>query len=232
MRRIPIVPRLLLALVAGMLVFGISCAVAYNDYRDSAIRYPQILTLQRIAKVASAVEAYRQKNHVLPGQLCDIGLETIRTDENGTPLDWWSRPLHYWTNGTHYRITSYGYGGKPGGVGLDYGLSSDNLTSNQVSQAGRSGVALPRQARATFRQFVTDRGDYARRYHFHGSGFGMVLTSMLTGAIAFVLAFLTIGGTAPIRGRIWSRVVRLVVITAGTLFMGMMITALHAPSAH
>jgi hypothetical protein len=179
--------------------------------------------------VVEAIEAYRQEKHVLPKSLSGLPRATARLDETGAPADSWRRPLHYWTDGTRYRITSYGYDGKPAGVGLDYDLSSDDLAKDQEEGWWK----LPLEARATFRQFATDRGlIYTADGYLHGSGRPMFLTSILTGAVAFVLAFCTIGGSAPVRRHLGSLVLRLIVTAAATLFVGICLAGLNGPSAH
>ena len=219
-----LIPRALVALVVGLLVFSISCNVAYHQFLDSGVRYPQEFTLKEIGTLGAAVAAYREKEHALPKALTELprGLP-VRVDENGTPLDSWRRPVRYWTDGTHYRITSYGLDGKPGGVGLDYDLSTNDLGKHQALQGT---LALPRQARPTFRQFMTDRGIGS------GSGRMMFLTSVLTGVLALVLGFRATGGTAPFRWGVWARVAKLLIITAGALLVGLMIAGLHIPSGH
>lgn len=224
--RVPLVPRLVVSLVVGLLVLLISLGVAFGQFCRSAIRYTQSLTLTDIGEVREAVEADRQEEGVLPRALPDSSQVTRRVDETGTPLDWWGRPLHYWTDGTHYRITSHGRDGRPGGVGLDYDLSSDDLPA--ADQDADRRPELPREATPTFGQFVTHGGEGGNS----GSGRSMVLMSMLAGVAAFVLAFRTIGGTAPARRNLGALVLTLFVTAAAALFIGSMITAVHAPSGH
>ena len=121
-------------------------------------------------------------------------------DETGPPiywtgwlLDWWGQPLHYWTDGTHYRITSCGYDGKPGGVGLDYDLTSEDLPTYQASKERHKRARLPQDTRPTFAQFLSDR----RQPHRAGSGRMMALISVLAGIVTFFLAFWTIGRGSP-----------------------------------
>jgi hypothetical protein len=146
-------------------------------------------------------------------------------------MDWWGRPLEYWRDGTHYRIISYGYDGKRGGVGLYYDLSTEDI---QGTDTKRSWPKAPRQARATFWQFATDRGlVYSRRGGLHGSGGMMLLTCVLTGLLAFALSFQSLGAPLPAHRGAWALLGRLVLITAGTFFVGVMyIMSLHIPSGH
>jgi hypothetical protein len=217
--------RVRLSILVGLLAVAVSCAVAYRLYCGGAIEAPRGMTLNTIADMRKEVEAYRQEKHSLPRSWRELALTTIRTDDAGAPRDRWRWPLHYWTDGKRYRITSYGYDGRPGGTGLSYDLSIDDLAR-----------PLPPQARIAFRQFVTDRGDYCARAGFHGSGFGMAVTSLLTGAMAALLAFLTLGDRTPpheiLPMVVLRLLVRLSVTTLTALFVGLMIAALHQPSGH
>ena len=232
-QRVPLVPRLLVSLVVGLLVLILSTYLAFGQFCASAIRYPQSLTLERIGRLGEAIEAYRQEKHILPKSLRDLPEEAVVVDETGAPVDWWHRALEYWTDGTHYRITSYGYDGKPGGLGLDYDVSSDDLDEDEGSQAMRRWAGLPRETTPTFRQFASDRGLIRTvASHMHGSGRMMLVTSILAGVVAFILAFRTMGATAPVGRNTVFLVLRLVVTVAATLFIGMMIAVFHVPSGH
>ena len=224
--RVPLLPRLLISLVVGLVVLTISFVVAWRQYSEVAVHLHQSWTLGDIWEIQKAIDAYRQEKHALPKTL--RGLRRVEggyftTDPTVMPLDEWRRPLHYWTDGTHYRVTSYGRDGKPGGVGFDYDLSSDDLRVTVDAHGDRSLSLseLPEEAMPTFRQFLTDRAST-----------GMILTCILAGAVAFVLGFRTLGTRAPSRGGFWARVVRLVIITAATVFVAMVITVFHVPSGH
>lgn len=151
---------------------------------------------------------------------------TSRVDSRGEPIDWWRRPLHYWTDGTHYRVTSYGRDGRPGGVGLDYDLSSDDLESGRTST--HAWPRIPKQATPTFRQFLSDRGD--ERYP--GSGRMMALMCALAGLVAFVFGFVTLGAAVQTRQGVRGTLRRLVITIVGTVFLAMIITTLHVPTGH
>ena len=228
-------PRLLVSLLLGLLVLGISTYVAFRQFCGPGlvIRDHQRLSLRNIGEVDEAIETYRQEKHALPDSLRDLPpTEDVhfRTDETGAPLDWWRRPLHYWTDGTQYRITSYGRDGKPGGVGLDYDLSSDDLPKDASRHTSTSPWSwqLPQQSTPTFWQFVSDRGEFANT----GSGGMMAVLSVLAGAVAFVLGFRTLGRSAAGRRKIGGLVLNLIVMIAATLFVGIMIAGFHVPSGH
>jgi len=230
-QRVPLVSRLVVSLAVALAVLAIPCDVAYQQYWGSAARIPQEVTLVDIAKVRKAIEAYRHERHSLPKTLRGLPPaenEYVHVDESGVPFDWWRRPLHYWTNGNHYRVTSYGRDGKPGGVGFDCDLSSDDLGTQQTPTTSWWSLAkLPKQARPTFGQFLSDRGER----NIQGST-GMILVCALGGMAAFVLSIREIGvpmsrGEAPTR-----RWVRLLIAIGGTLSMALVIAAVHVPSGH
>jgi hypothetical protein len=234
----PILPRLLVSLAVGLLVFVISSHAAFQQFCVLSFRYrpSQKWTLQDIGRVRDAVEAYRQLEGVLPKKLNDFPPATSRVDKTGWPLDWWSgqQRLNYWTDGTHYRISSYGLDGKPGGVGFDYDLSTDDLLKYEPPKYGRSitSPTWPRQANPTFQQFVTDRG-YPVNSGQSGSGRMMFLSSILAGAVAFFLGFWTTRRTLPIHRDPRAIIVGLLITTLGTLFIALMyIIPLHAPAGH
>lgn len=227
MRRVSFCARLAVSLTVGLLVFGVACNVAYRQFCDSAVRYYQQFTLMDIGKVADAVEKYRAERGMLPRALTDLPQVTGLVGEAGWPVDYWRGRLEYRTEGTHYRITSYGQDGKPGGVGLDYDLSTDD----PIPRNGRALVArssLPALATPTFRQFVADRGEHANA----GSGLMMFLMSILTGAVAFLLALRITGGFVPTRLGVVGLAVRLVVVAGATVFVGTLISVFHVPTGH
>jgi len=219
-----------MSLVLGLLVAIISFHVAYQRFCDPGlvIRDHQRITLRYISEVAEAIEAYRQEKHALPKTLRDAAA-SVPMDETGAAVDLWRRPLHYWTDGTDYRVTSYGRDGKPGGLGLDYDLSRDDLPKDAALHGSPwSSWKLPQQSTPTFGQFVTDRGEFAHT----GSGRMLVLMSLLAGLVAVVLAFRTIGRSAPVRRNVGALALNLIVITAAALFIGTVIAAFHVPSGH
>ena len=227
--RVALVPRLLTSLLVGIVVFAISCGVFWNTYLNSVIRVPQELTLDEIARGTEAVDTFRREKHSLPRELTDLPQETFRySDETGAPADWWRRPLDYWTDGTHYRITSYGYDGEPGGVGLHYDLSSDDVEKDN-EEWGR----LPPEARVTFEQFATDWGlIHSTGRYVHGSGGAMFLTSVFAGIVAFVLGFVSLGSAMRTRRGVWAILRRLAITIIGTVFLATIIATIHVPSGH
>jgi len=219
----------LIALVVGALIFVVSRDAAFRTFRGSHIvRYRGERTLRAIQGVHNAIEAYRQQAGKLPESLVNLqpsGDGFFRTDDAGVPVDGWRRQLHYSVDADACRVTSYGRDGKPGGVGLDYDLSTANLSASPAALHGEDAwPALPERALPTFEQFVSDRGEFGAA----GSGSMMFVTSIVTGAAAFVVAFI-----AMMRSRTaGSLIVSLVVTTGGALLIGILLTSLHAPTGH
>jgi hypothetical protein len=222
-------PRLLASLAAGSLILLIVIAVSYQQYCGSAIRYDQRLTLESIARVVDALQDYQGERHTLPKTLDELpNLQLVRTDDQSRPADYWRRPLQYQVNGSRYRVFSSGRDGKPGGLGLDYDLSNDDLTETKDRDDSARWRTLPAKARPTFRQFLSDRGGSVNS----GSGQAMALASLISGLTAFLLAFLILGAPPKAKGRSVSVAFELLIALGGTLLVGLSIAVLHVPSGH
>jgi general secretion pathway protein G len=225
-RRIAILPRLVAALVVGTIIFVVCRNTAYKGFRDShVVQIKSTYTLRGMASVRDAIEDYREENGVLPTSLRDVSPREnayYRTDESGIPVDEWERPLRYSTDDADYRLVSYGRDGKPGGEGLDADLSTSDLLGQE--EGTRGWHPLPERAKPTFEQFVEDRGEFG----MGGSGRRMFVTSIVTGGLAFLVAFLTLW-----RSRNLERmIIGLIVTTLGAVFIGALIVGMHAPTGH
>jgi hypothetical protein len=227
-RRMPLRLRLLISALIGLLVFAISCDVGYRLFSRSAVRYTQHLTFQSISGAVKAVEQYRDEKHALPRELADVEWQGSRVDADGTPVDVWQRPLHYSVDGSRFRIVSYGQDGMPGGEGLDYDLSSDDLPKGKPPRVTSMWAGLPRRSVPTFRQFVTYDRDSG-----NGSGRMMFLMSILAGVVASALSLREIGKPIPGEEASMPRWLRLFIIIGGTLLIAIMyLIPLHLPSGH
>ena len=218
--------KLLCAVGVGVLVFIVGRDVAYNGFRDSPLlRRPGESTLRDIANVRQAIEGYRQEHQALPDSLADLSLPEdarLRTDEAGRVLDGWGRPLQYLIDGTEYELVSYGRNGEPGGLGLDADLWTADLPEGEVDE--HQVPPLPERALPTFEQFFGDRGEFGRA----GSGHGMFQSCVVTGVVAFLVAFVVLlrSRTGP------SSVVSLILTTVGAIVVSVVIASLHAPTGH
>jgi hypothetical protein len=225
-RPVALGPRLIVSLAAGLLVLWIATAVSFQQYRASAEYLFQRYTLRYLLNTEDAVETYRREHHALPKTLGDLSpISGVARDASRGPVDRWFHPLHYQIEGDRYQIVSYGRDGKPGGIGLDFDLSGDQVTKDRRNST--IIFRLPPQSRATFWQFLTANG-----LQWGGSGGMMALTDVLTGLVAFVLAFQVLGRAArDPRGSV-SIALELIVGLGATLVLGFIITLVHVPSGH
>lgn len=222
-------PRLVTSLAAGSLILLIVIGVSYQQYCGVATRYPPRLTLESIARVADAIKDYQGARHSLPRTLHELpNLQLVRTDDQSRPADYWRRPLLYQVNGSSYRVFSYGRDNKPGGLGLDYDLSNDDLTKTKDREDSARWTKLPAKARPTFQQFLSDREGLANS----GSGQAMALTSLISGLAALLLAFFILGASPKAKGRSVSLAFELIVALVMTLVVGLAIAAIEIPSGH
>ncbi len=224
----PLRYRLLISALVGLAVFAVACDAAYQQFCGSAVRYTQHFALQSIGRAVEAVEQYRQEKHALPRKLADVEWQGDHVNADGAPVDIWQHPLHYSVDGSRFRIVSYGQDGRPGGEGLDYDLSSDDLPRGKPARVTSLWEDLPQRSVPTIWQFMT--------YDAHansGSGRMMFLMSILAGVVAFALSLREAGRPISDRGASLSRWLRLVVVVLATLFIAVMyVIPLHAPTGH
>ena len=137
--------RLLAAGAIFLLVSGISIYVAWGNASNSNdCRWEQYITRLRLKSIADSITAYRQKFGVSPQAFGDL-VKFPRPYSPGDmehPIDGWGHPMVLSTNTTNLVVISYGRDGKPGGIGLDYDLTTENPD--------------PKEARPTFQQFLHD----------------------------------------------------------------------------
>lgn len=235
-----LVPRLLWSSLVSLLVLLVSVWAAFLQYQASPIHLSQTATLRDIGKVQAAIEAYRAETGALPRTLREVATWSqadeswsIRVDDTGAPIDGRRRPLRYSTDGVTYRIVSYGYDGRPGGIGLYRDLSNADLGPEDRSEGGTQYPPVPVEAYATFRQFLTDTGLMNTvASHMHGSGMMMVLTCVLASVAAFVVAFLSLGPQRPARRRPKRLAVTLAAVFIAAVYVALTISAVHLPSGH
>ncbi len=199
-----------MGLLVGLAVLAISAHSSWRGYSSSIVRYPQYGTSRDIAEIQKAIDAYQREKNSLPDTLtglAPVGEGDWRMNETGAAVDGWWRPFHYWTDGTRYRIISYGRDGKPGGVGLDRDISSDNLR--------------PKDTAPTFKQFFTD--PRARR---------MLVVCAMSGLIGFILGFRSVTFSISMRRGFLTTLIRLFITIAATSILAIMISAAHVPSGH
>ena len=109
------------------------------------------------------------------------------------------------TNTTTLVVTSYGRDGKPGGIGLDYDLTTENPD--------------PKEARPTFQQFLHEMPTK-----------GMILSCFVCGGFAGLLSFLIVKIPGLSRYEMIKLAFKLVVMVLAAVFMASVIAGLHIPT--
>jgi len=202
------VARLTMAGVMGLMV----TAIALSTVRSGShyIGVPQYVTRKQFQRIEAAIEKYRKKTHSLPRSLAQLKVlkdAPVNVENDGIIRDSWRRPFRYLLQGDRYRITSYGRDGKPGGVGLDCDLSNLN--------------PKPPESVPTFTQLL-----------FHPLSHLMVVTSFVSGALAFLLTLSVVRPQDLSRQSVAGLAFKLAITFVGAAFAAMLITMLHVPSGH
>ena len=123
-------------------------------------------------------------------------------------------------------MTSYGRDGRPGGLGLDFDLSTADLPEGELDEHWLPPV--PPQAQATFPQFLGDLGTFGRT----GSGREMFVTSIWAGVVGFILVLVLAGAGQRARRGALDTLVQLIIIVGVAAFIGLIMTTLHQPVGH
>lgn len=128
-KTIRLIPRLVLACIAGLIIFGIGLNVIWSSSQSHA-EMLQMMTRNRMKSVNSDIQAYLKKVGKFPVSLDVVGIDPSYPSFNDSNLlDRWRRPYVYRITKTGYTLMSYGRDGKPGGVGLDSDITLDNANS-------------------------------------------------------------------------------------------------------
>lgn len=197
----------------GVLVAAIATVVAWRNIGwMSNFRPEQALTRHLLETMEPLIETYRAETKTLPqswGELHHTVEDYSFThNKDGIPLDGWGHPFLYSVKDGHPVITSYGRDGKPGGIGFDHDLSSDDKST-------------PRENGPTFIQFA-----------LHPSARGVLLTCLACGIGAFWLSMTTVTPSA-LHGRATLLlVVKLALTILGTLIVAAVLSIFHIPNHH
>jgi len=200
-----IVLRLLIAFLFGGLVTWIALSAGRREAENSILESPQRETRHVLPMIVQAVDASCQKTHSLPRSLSQVKLG--QDSDCSQIRDGWGRPFIYTVQGTHYRVVSYGQDGKPGGVGWDADISSDN--------------PHPPKPQMTFHNFLTS--PYTQ---------DMVKTAYISGVLAGLLCLVTVRPKTLTWRSTLGLTVQIVATLAAAAWVAMVITALHVPSGH
>jgi hypothetical protein len=171
-------------------------------------------TGEAMKKIEQAINLYRQEKHRLPRTLGDLRIlqdPQLRLRDDGTIYDGWAMPFHYQVNGTNYVIISYGRDGKPGGVGVNADLTSNNLPSKSAD------ILSPRE-------FI----EYFRMPDYHDA----ILTALFTGLLAALLCLKVTGSEALVKMRPAGKIVSLLVLLVATAYTAAMMTFVHIHPGH
>ncbi len=176
------------------------------------VRPEQASTHQLLELMKPLIEAYCAETKTVPQSWVELRHTMERysftCNENGIPLDTWGHPFLYSVKEGHPVVTSYGRDGKPGGVGFDCDLSSDDKS-------------LPRENMPTFFQFL-----------LHPATRGIVLTCLACGIAAFWLSVITVTPAA-LHGRAALLLaVKLALTILGTLAVAIVLSIFHIPNHH
>jgi hypothetical protein len=200
--------RLALASVMALLV-TLACLNVSRDGAGVYIGYAQMMTERRLESTEKAIQLYRQKNGSLPQSIREV--EVFAGDlpalDNIYPVDAWRRPFIYSSKDDSFTLTSFGRDGKRGGFGLD-----QDLTRSPLRKAERP---LP------YSQVLFD--PLAR---------GMLLMSLISGAMTFLLTFAMTKPRDMVKDGAISLGLRLLVTLIAAVLAGTFITMLHVPSGH
>jgi len=189
-KTIRLIPRLILASIAGLIIFTIGFNAAWESTKGQAA------TTQRQARrylnmVNSAIQTYRKEHGKWP-----TSLKNIYDDTNFPASDIWGHPYAYHLKENSYTLMSYGRDGKPGGVGLDSDISINDShpINNEISL--RQLITIPWAVNAikgcALAGFLTFLLIFflVRPEDFNLEGLGCILLKLVL--TLFVLFYLTI----------------------------------------
>lgn len=128
-KTIQLIPRLVIACITGLLIFGIGLNATWTNSQGHAEQL-QTMTRKRIKNIDSDIQAFVKKNGKLPTSLNVVGVDPKYPSYNDAGLlDRWGHSYVYRLTKNTYTLISYGHDGKPGGVGIDSDISTDNTNS-------------------------------------------------------------------------------------------------------
>jgi len=199
--------RLLAAAGVWLIVSSTSIYVAWkNASNNNDFRWEQYVTRLELKSITDSIAAYRQQLGVSPKSPGDLAKfrNTFSAADMDHPTDAWGHTIVWSTNATDLSAISYGRDGKPGGIGLDYDLTTENPD--------------PEEARPTFRQFLSEK-----------SAKGMIFACLVCGSFAGMLSLLIVKVPELNRIVVMKLIFRLIVMVLAAIFMALIIAGLHIP---
>ncbi len=223
-KRQQILIRLLIASLAGMLIFGLSIRVAWQgiqtNFRVLSERYR---TLQLMENLTEDLNEYREKHGEFPPSLLEFKLvmageeatkeEAERSwiwsviDEEGMIRDAWDHPMVYRIEGDSILLLSYGRDGLPGGLGLDHDFSNQD--------------PFPPAAKPTFEQFLYELPTDM-----------MIFTCVMAGVFTSLLIFRAVNPVDLQAKYLPWLFAKLIMVLLVTWLFAVPMSLLHAPSGH
>jgi hypothetical protein len=216
--------RILIALCIGLIIFFISCIVAWNntgwDFYNTRLYYHW--TTVDLRDIDVAIKEHIKETGSPPQSLKEIRVASTKTypprrhairNEDGVLVDGWRQPYLYFTDGTDYTVMSYGRDGNQDGTGLDSDLSNKNYRPPGYDSEDNKHPTL-------------------KQYFFELPTEKILLTCIISGILASVLSFLTIDPSGLRNRRVLFLLVKILIITIATLVLSILISAIHVPSGH
>lgn len=220
------IKRVAVASVLGAIVLIISLLEVWMASRDYLMNNDMldIWTVSSIRTTAEIIERDFAQNGILPKDLSAIAQElkdetfpnsrSYKITRNNQIIDGWGRPLLYNVDETTYTLRSLGRDGKPGGTGFDFDYDQSNWdTVNREYSMYDSNPPKP-----TLKQFL-----------FELPSKGMLWSCILSGLLAFIMAFLLI---RPAESSFKIPFFEIFITLVASLFFAMMIVQLHIPTGH
>jgi hypothetical protein len=208
-----IATRVAISTSVGILVAAIACLAAWRSIGWMPnVRPEQASTRQLLELMEPLIEAYCTETKTVPQSWVELRHTMERysftCNENGIPLDAWGHRFLYSVKEGHPVVTSYGRDGKPGGVGFDCDLSSDDKP-------------LPPENMPTFSQFL-----------LHPATKGIVSACLACGLLAFLVSFVNIVPPSRHGWDIPSLVVTLALTALAALFVAFLMSIAEIPNYH
>ncbi|QDT42218.1 Bacterial type II secretion system protein G [Gimesia alba] len=212
-----LLPRLLIALLCGFVVFVILNVAAWYNLRGAyhVCRKQSFTRYYTLLRLREQIEDYRRDHEALPDELSEIpDFNSLRSLSDNPTADGWGNPIQYRRTGENYELFSWGRDGKPGGVGLDADLYHDGRNRE---------LSLP-----TFSQFflTNDESEVARD--------GFLRAGLMAGVLVAFITLLSLRDTEKSEekmttGRyVWFTFVVIVISSA----VGIFLLPVHIPSGH
>lgn len=205
-------PRILIAICIWVIISAISIHVAWHQSQHSIAWFRQLETQEKLTVISNSISAYQRQFHAAPTNIDQLMKWTNSGNDvsfwsSDNFIDGWGHPLIITNGGSTSIVISYGRDGKPGGVGIDYDLTSAN--------------PRPKEALATFDQFWANTNCQ-----------GMINTSIFCGGLAAILSFSTVKVPSFKPKGIIILVLSLCATTFAALWVTVIITLVHIPNGH